>query len=163
MTPRHNMAAQQLLSQYESTWKMTRAAIGNIPDEIFTLFEKDWSYAITVYHIIETMDFYSRDDPDTMEWGKKAGYSWDNVNDIKEDILPLISRELLLNYLVEMEQKITKFLTSVLEGDFFERDGFHMFESVYQKYLYLLRHNQHHLGELGVTLRRLKAERIKWI
>lgn len=142
---------------------MIRAAIKNIPEEKWTISEGEWYYAYTLYHIIETMDFYSREDHEGMVWGKRAGYKWDDVTDVKEEILHLISRELVTSYLSEMEEKLSGFLSTIVEDAFFEKDGFYWFESVYQKFIYLLRHTQHHLGELAVTLRKFETEPIKWV
>ena len=85
------------------------------------------------------------------------------MKDVEKDILPLISKELVGQYLSEMEDKLAAFLTSVSDDRFFEKDSFHWFENVYHKFLYLLRHTQHHIGELAITLRKIKATPIKWV
>jgi hypothetical protein len=156
-------SAAVLLSQYQSTWKMIRAAIENVPNIHWTYTVGKWYYATTIYHIIETMDFYLRDDPDSMNWGKRAGFRWDDVKDVEKDVLPLISPDLVTSYLSEMEEKFTSFLTNATEDTLLKKDGFHWIENVYQKFLYLLRHNQHHIGELTIVLRKVEADPIKWI
>ena len=43
-----------------------------------------------------------------------------------------------------------------------KKDDFGWFESIFEKLVYLLRHNAHHIGELARTLREWDCERIKW-
>lgn len=157
-----SLSAIQLLNQYSASWKMLQTAIDDSNDDLWSYSNNRWFYALTIHHIIETMDFYSRDVPDNMEWGKRAGYKWDDVKDISKDIIPLLTKDLLSEYLKEMEKRITTILTSISGEAFNNQDGFHWFDSVFQKYIYLLRHNQHHLGELAFVLRLKDAGIIKW-
>lgn len=157
-----NIAAEQLLNQFEASCKMVGDAIENVPEQLWTKSIGSWFYASTIYHLIETMDFYCRDDYESMVFGERAGYNWDDVKDVENDILPLISKNLVSDYLTEMEEKLSSFLSNVSTDELFGKDGFYWFESVYHKMLYLLRHTQHHIGELAVTLRSVKAGPIKW-
>ncbi|MBK5115044.1 MAG: hypothetical protein JJE41_15570, partial [Candidatus Heimdallarchaeota archaeon] len=43
-----------ILSQFSSTWKMLRSAIEIAPDEYWYGKTHDWSFSLTLYHIIET-------------------------------------------------------------------------------------------------------------
>ena len=103
------------------------------------------------------------DNPDRMKWGARAGYNWDDVKDIKKDIVPKISKELVLAYADEMEELVTQTITSMNSEKLKEKDGFHWFESILEKFLYLLRHNMHHNGELSRALRDWGFKRSKWI
>lgn len=151
-----------MLDQYSSSWKMIKSALNDADNSIWSFRCGDWFFSITLYHIIETMDFYSRENPGTMKWGKRAGYSWEEVKDISKDILPLITRDLLQDYQNEMEEKITKTLQKMSDDAFSRKDGFHWFESIFQKFVYLLRHNQHHLGEVAFAMRTNNAGILKW-
>ena len=158
-----NALAKSLVRQYQSSWKMLRTAVENIPDEKWHNGSEGWHFSFNAYHFVETMEFYMNDDPDVMKWGSRAGYNWDNVKDIEKDILPLISKELVIAYLDEMEEKVTKTITSMDSKKLEAKDGFHWFESVLEKYLYLLRHNMHHNGELSRSLRDWGCKRSKWV
>ena len=148
-----------LLTQFSSSWKMLKDAINNCPDEYWYGTDKDWNYSRTVYHIIETQDFYLRDTPEGMVWGKLLG-DVNNKDLPAETVYP--SKGILIGYLDESEIKITKYLKNIKFEELLEKDGFKWFSSVFEKLLYLLRHNAHHLGELGRMLREWDCERMKW-
>jgi uncharacterized damage-inducible protein DinB len=148
-----------LLSQFVNTWNMLREAIANVPDEFWYGTEHDWNYALTVYHIIETQEFYLGDNPKEMVWGKLLGKK-DNEEATAQDKYP--SKESLLDYLAEIEERIQEYLKHVTLTQLLEKDGFKWFSSIFQKWLYLLRHNAHHLGELGRMLREWECKRMKW-
>jgi hypothetical protein len=61
-----------------------------------------------------------------------------------------------------MELKITDFLKNINYDQLVSKDDFKWFSSVFEKLLYLLRHNQHHLGELSRMLREWECTRVKW-
>ena len=58
--------AEYILLQFKSSWKMIHSALENVPDEHWTYCMGKWWYATTMYHLIETMDFYCRDDYESM-------------------------------------------------------------------------------------------------
>ncbi|MGY5873567.1 MAG: DinB family protein [Candidatus Thorarchaeota archaeon] len=159
----NNTCVKGLVRQYQSSWKMLRTAIENIPEEKWHDGSDGWFFSFNTYHVVETMEFYMNDNPDAMNWGGRAGYNWDDVKDIEKDILPLISKELVTSYLDEMEELVTKTITSMDSKKLEAKDGFHWFESVLEKFLYLLRHNMHHNGELSRALRDWGCKRSKWI
>jgi uncharacterized damage-inducible protein DinB len=143
---------------------MLRQAITNISEREWSKRKKEWSFSHTIYHIIETADFYIGNTPEGMEWGKRAGYSWENDNE--EVILKRISsltKEYLLEYLDEIEIEVSQFLEESSEQDLFSTDEFdHGNLLIIKKLLYLLRHNMHHIGELNKVLRDTDSTRIKW-
>lgn len=148
-----------LLSQFSRTWKMLRKAIENCPDEYWYGSDKDWNFSRTVYHIIETQEFYFRDSPEGMVWGKLLG-DVDNKDLPADAVYP--AKGILIGYLEDMEKKTTTHLKNITFDELLEKDGFKWFSSVFEKYLYLLRHNAHHLGELGRMLREWDCKRMKW-
>ena len=66
----HVWITSGLLAQFNSTWKMLEVAITNVPDEYWYGIDKEWNYARTVYHIIETQEFYIQNTPEGMVWGR---------------------------------------------------------------------------------------------
>ena len=160
---KENTLVRGLVRQYQSSCKMLRTAIENVPDEKWHDGSEGWYFSLTAYHIVETMEFYINDDPDVMKWGNRAGFDWDNIENKERDVLPKISKNLVTIYLDEVEELVTKTITSIDSKKFASKDGFHWFESVFEKYLYLLRHNMHHNGELSRTLRDWGCKRSKWV
>ncbi|MGY5878705.1 MAG: hypothetical protein RTV31_00585, partial [Candidatus Thorarchaeota archaeon] len=122
-----NTLVKGLVRQYQSSWKMLRTAIENIPDEKWHDGSEGWFFSLNAYHIVETMEFYMNDNPDVMNWGSRAGFDWDKVEDKEKDVLPLISKELVITYLDEMEELVTKTITSMDSKKLEAKDGFHWF------------------------------------
>jgi len=154
----HTWINSALLKQFTSTWRMLQKAIENVEPTRWAVTEKDWSFAKTAYHILETQEFYIRDSPEGMVWNKM-------LKTIKEKgkektILP--TKEQLLTYLEEIEGKVTSYLKELTFEQLAMQDGFKWFNSILEKLLYLLRHNAHHLGELGRMLREWDNKRMKW-
>jgi hypothetical protein len=152
----------ELVKQFNSNWNMLRQAIDKAPIELWSE-TGEWSYSWNVYHIIETAAFYNRDTPEGMEWGKKAGISWEN--DSESTIIEKkseITKEGLIIYLEETKNRISSKLKSLKDPEWLKKDDFAWFDSIMEKYLYSLRHDMHHIGELNKTLRDRECERIKW-
>ena len=151
-----------LLRQYQASWKMLRDAINNVTDERWHDGKDKWFFSLNAYHIVETMDFYNGMDPDVMKWGGRAGFEWKKGIDRKTEILPKITKGLVLAYLDDIEQAITTRIGGMKAGDILTKDKFHWFDSIFEKYLYLLRHTMHHTGELIRTLREWELDPAKW-
>ncbi len=95
-----------------------------------------------------------------MKWGAKGNIDWEEKTPIKEKIASL-SKGFLSDYL----ELITKQTESLLEEKttlLLETDEFHWFPTRLDKYLYLLRHNLMHIGELNKALRISNNPRLKW-
>ncbi len=157
-----------LLRQFNRNWNMLHQAIDNVPEKLWKEvqvddFENTWSYLWNIFHIIETADFYSRITPENMEWGKKAGINWDNdPPEVIADKKDRITKLHLKKYLKEIEDRITEIFDSKDDLELLKKDNFHWFQSIFEKYLYLLRHDIHHIGELNKALRDWKCTRISW-
>lgn len=153
-----------LSKEFQNSWNILRQAIENIAEEFWLTTINDWSFSWITYHIIETAEFYSRNTPLGMKWGKQAGINWetdseDEINKKKTNI----TKASLLRYLKEIENKITDILNNFSDDDFFNTDRFDQGNLyVLEKMLYLLRHNMHHIGELNKVLRDLNCQRISW-
>lgn len=153
-----------LSKEFKNSWNILRQAIENITDEHWLEIVNDWSFSWTVCHIIETAEFYSRNTPEGMEWGKITGINHEtDTDEMKIQKQARITKELLLNYLDEIEERITTYIENTSDEDLFEKDGFdpHL-KSILEKLLYLLRHNMHHIGELNKALRDWNCQRISW-
>jgi len=159
----YNFISRALLEQFKSKWDMLRQSIEKYPNDHWGKEEGEWTYAWIIYHIIETAKFYVADSPEKMKWSKRVGIDWDKDN-IEEIIKKKsrITKEFLLEYLEEIEQDTNKLLESLTLEDYDKNDGFHQFQSVFEKLVYLLRHSTLHLGELSKELRNKEYDRMKW-
>ncbi len=141
---------------------MTKEAVENVPDSKWNTGTEKWFFSLTAYHIVETLDFYSRDDHEGMIWGKRAGYSWDEMKSIEKDILPKITKELVFDYIRETEHKLSNLLKQTPDKELLETDAFHWFSCILEKLQYALRHTVYHCGELALALRNWDLKHINW-
>jgi hypothetical protein len=154
---------------------MLRLAIENVPDEkwidCIETIDKPWSetkgmnvwyFSNVVYHTIQTVDFYTRDDPDDFKWGGRiGGIDWKTES--PDITASRITKDDMLKYLDETRTNLSDKLRSFSEDELFERDGFKEWqESRLAKFIYTLRHSMWHIGELGRTLRNYECDRISW-
>ena len=143
---------------------MLQEAIEKCPDACWHKGEDEWIFSWIVYHIIETASFYSNSNPDDMVWGLISKIDWEN--DSEEEVIKKkeanISKVIMIEYAESIRQKISNILSNSKDKDLLEKDDFHWFNSIFEKYIYLLRHNMFHLGELSQLLRNNKSDRIEW-
>ncbi|MFW9993836.1 MAG: DinB family protein [Candidatus Odinarchaeota archaeon] len=152
-----------LLKQFNCSWNMLREAIDKVPQDLWAKVAVEWSFSWVVYHIIESADFYCRNTPEGMEWGKRAGIERGKDSEsVVSEKKSGITKEILIIYLDEIKEKLSRVLGATTDSELLTRDGFTWFDSVLEKFLYLLRHNMHHVGELNKTLRDNECERIRW-
>jgi uncharacterized damage-inducible protein DinB len=154
-------ACDALLSQFKSSWNMLRQAIDKVPEGSWNRTNNDWTFSDTVYHIITTQEFYFRDTPEGMGWGRMYGDPKYKADD-PEKYYP--SKQILLEYQGRLESEICEYLGSKNDSGLEMNDGFkEWLPNVHVKFLYLLRHNAHHIGELARMLREWDAERVSWV
>lgn len=155
--------SSMLMIQFKDKWKHLNQVIDKVPEKKFHVGEKKWRFSWVLFHIIETADFYSRNTPDTMKWGDKAGFDWEKSS--KQEIIEkklTITKNMLREYSKEIELRIEQFLKDVSDEELLKKDDFHWFDSILGKLVYMLRHNAFHVGELARILRGWDGERFKW-
>jgi hypothetical protein len=157
-----DIAKASLANQFTASWKMLGMAIDLVPDEKWHDGTGKWYYSYTSYHIIETAQFYMRHDPSDMKWGTRAGYEWHKDIDVKREILPKVTKQLVRTFMDEIQSSLDDIVGEITENELSSQDGFYWFQSVHDKLLYLLRHTAHHLGELARTLREWNLAPVKW-
>ena len=95
-------------------------------------------------------------------WGTRAGYTWKKEANIEKDILPKITKELVISYIAEVEENLASLLDGISDDQLLEKDGFHWFSCVLEKLQYALRHTAQHCGELSIALRSWGVPHVKW-
>jgi hypothetical protein len=153
---------QVLIRQYDDMWEMLTQAINNVSDDLWAKEDNEWYFSLTAYHVVETADFYKRSTPKGMEFGKRLGQVdwWKNIGRQKAALR--LSKDLILEYLTEVKTQLRTTLENSSKKDLLSNDKFHWFDSRLEKYVYLLRHNTYHIGELAKKLRSEGNARIKW-
>jgi hypothetical protein len=141
---------------------MTRDAVEKVPDSKWHDGPEKWFFSQTAYHTVETIIFYIGSNPDDMNWGGRAGYSWYEGIDIRKDIVPKITKDLVLSYIQEVEKELKSLFAGMSEETLLNKDGFHWFACVLEKLQYALRHTAHHCGELSLALRQWGEPHNRW-
>lgn len=157
-----NTIAKVLEAQYTGSLNMLQAAIAAVPDDKWHTGVGAWFYSYNVYHTIEAVQFYLGSDPDAMKWGVRAGFEWSPDTNIEKDVLPRLTKELVNSYMLEVRQKLSNVLSPMRDEEFFQTDGFHWIDSVFEKLVYCLRHTAHHVGEICRALIEWGLEPVKW-
>jgi len=141
---------------------MLESAIESVPDDKWHQGIGKWYFSFNAYHVIDTAQFYMLSDPDQMKWGERAGIDWESVEDWEKEVLPKLTKDFVQSYLMETKEKMISLFNSMTDQDYLKRDGFHWFDSVLEKLVYLLRHSMLHIGELSRSLREWSCKHIKW-
>ncbi|MHA1940793.1 MAG: hypothetical protein ACW97P_03605 [Candidatus Hodarchaeales archaeon] len=162
----HANSLRKVLSrQFYHSWNLLYQLIENCRDDLWFQVEKNndkeyWIYSLTVFHILETTVYYYRSSPKGMKWGVKGNIDWKEKKPVEEKIV-FLTKRLLIDYLSEIEQ-MTKSIFEDKGSQLLETDEFHWFPTRVDKYLYLLRHNLMHIGELNKAQRDNKNPRLQW-
>jgi hypothetical protein len=139
-----------LLDHFERSLDMFRSAILNFPEDEWKKGDMDYLRPVGVaYHVVETMHFYSSDTPvDSFEWGGRFGCDWEDPDSVK-----LPTQEQVLKYLDEVwgiAGNIISNIDPLSEEKSYPWTG----KILHSRFLYLLRHIQHHTAEMSLELKR---------
>ncbi|MGD0462364.1 MAG: DinB family protein [Tepidisphaeraceae bacterium] len=142
--------AEVLCGQFERAWQTFRDALSPLDNEQFSSADIEWLVPRNLaYHILETADFYSSDcNPDGFAWGHFIAKNKDQI----------------LDYAQQVEAKVKQWLLKHRDPQFLERQSIltGTGATVLDRSLYLLRHTQHHLGQINSELRRRGLPRGQW-
>lgn len=139
---------QALSNQYQRTLLMFREAVKAFPPEQWRVVENYYPRpAASAYHTLETIDFYSSGKTsDEFPWGHRFGVKWET-----KDYERLPSQKQLLNYLDEIEAKLTDWLEQ-MDLSAPERNYSWTGETRLEHAIYVLRHTHQHTAELSLEL-----------
>lgn len=146
--------------QFDRIWAQYRSAWRLIPADQWRSGPVDRLIpARHVYHGIETVAYYCRNEQPGFAWGARLGGDWETLG---PDALP--SQEAVGEYLEETAAQVSAWLAGLGENgmlapqDHFGWTG----PNPLGRCLYVLRHCQHHLGELNAELIRRGLDPIEW-
>lgn len=158
--PQETTIIASLLEAFGLIWGMYEEAIEDIPDEHWRTGEIGYLIpSRLVYHVLETADYYSGEDPEGFPWGRRFGVDpWD----APPERLP--SKEGAMEYHGEVVDKIRSWLGGLDDSDLLSREAAFSWtgSTLLGRVLYLLAHYRQHMGEINAELRRRGLPRIKW-
>ena len=151
-----------LIEHFTRVWETYRAAINDIPEEHWRAGEVDYLIpARLAYHVIGAAEFYARGTPKGIDRAeqRRFGVDWEAAT---PEQLP--TQKQTLTYLDEVQSKVENWLKEASDSKLLSPETEYPWTggSILGRALYLLRHNQAHLGELNAELRRRDLPRAKW-
>lgn len=153
-----------LIRQFSKSWQMLEHGLNNVAQATFHKWEYEWSFVSTCVHIIETGEFYNQSTPDGFMWGSIIGVDWkEDRQEVIREKYGKVSKLFLTEQIRRVKKSIEEQLSDIGDEGLLGRDGFAEWQhSILDKYLYLLRHNMHHIGEINKVLRDQQEKRINW-
>jgi len=152
------LVIEAIKRQFGSIWSGLRDGISKCSEELWRDRDNPRSApSRLVYHTVQTVEYYLGDTRD-FDWNARFSVNWEYGN---IDDLP--SREQLLAYIDEIEAAVQQRLQNATPEQLAGPDpGPWGFQSAAERWLYMLRHSQHHLGQMALVLRRAGLEPGIW-
>ncbi len=149
---------QEVMDQFGRVFWKFRETVNAFPEDAWKTGESTYQRpAGLATHWVETVDFYtSRLTAEAFPWRERLGVDWEDPFD---DNLP--PQEAILAYLDELEAQVMKWAEN---ADFTRADELHPYtgKTVLGRAIYLIRHCEAHLGELGLELHRRGLRAPSW-
>jgi uncharacterized damage-inducible protein DinB len=147
--------------QFRRAFGMWKEEIGNIPAKEWRRGEIDYLVpARHLCHLIVTADYYlGRKSPEEYDWNCYFGGDWE---ELKTSRLPRKSDA--LKKLSEFEEVMMSRFAALTDEDLWKKETQSPWtgKTLAGKLLYLLRHSQHHVGEMHAELRHRGIKRARW-
>ncbi|OPZ84991.1 MAG: DinB superfamily protein [bacterium ADurb.Bin429] len=157
----NNHIVTTLRNQFARVWAMWRSEIGNIPEAEWRSGDLDYLTPVRhACHAFETADFYTGIIPaDQFPWGRHYAGNWEG-----SPVAELPDHAGILSLLEKIAELVDTRLTALSDDDLNASDPVFPWTggTRLDTFLYLLRHTQHHLGELHAELRRRNIPRAAW-
>lgn len=150
-----------LEEQYRRMLSMWREEVKNIPAKEWASGEIDYLIpARHLCHLIVSADYYTGEKtPEEYDWNCYFNGDWEGMT-----LEELPRKTAALKRLSEFEKLLMSRLAKLSDEDLLrkERQSPWTGETLAGKLLYLLRHSQHHVGELHAELRHRGIKRAHW-
>jgi uncharacterized damage-inducible protein DinB len=147
--------------QFHRTFEMWKEEIRNIPAKEWRKGEVEYlTPARHLCHLVVTADYYlSGKSPEEYDWSCYFGGDWESMS---ENELP--AKSTALKKLSDFEKVMFSRLAQLNDEDLLEKEKQSPWtgENLAGKLLYLLRHSQHHVGEMHAELRHRGIKRASW-
>jgi uncharacterized damage-inducible protein DinB len=151
---------QGLADQFERMWTMLRETIDNCAEEEWKREAGHWFLLPSrlAYHTIETVEFYSRQSPEGMDWNGRFGVDWETR---ETERLP--DREPMVNYLDDIRGSLREKLQSLPDEALTAEHAFPWTGATpLERMIYTLRHSMFHVGQIQAELRRRGLKGAEW-
>ena len=147
-------------TQFEAVWGMLKQAIHSVPLEQWRTGDVEHLVPARIaYHVLETADYYMSPDLERFPWGGRFGVDWEKG---ARDALP--GQADIRDYQNEVRARVAAWLAGLGDAGLLLPDAVFRSEGMshLDRALYVLRHTQHHTGELCAELRRRGLPRPPW-
>jgi uncharacterized damage-inducible protein DinB len=160
LDPPSTVVASITTSQFEAAWGMLKQAVQSVPLEQWRTGDVEHLVPARIAcHVLETADYYMSPDPERFPWGGRFGVDWENG---AREELP--GQDDARDYLNEVRARVASWIAGLSDTGLLSPDAIFRSEGMshLDRALYLLRHTQHHTGEMCAELRRRGLPRPPW-
>jgi len=151
---------ERIAFQFAEAWSMLRDVIASCDDEGWRAPTDGFrNIARLAYHVVETVDDYVHEDLDAFPWAERFGVDWETDN-----LAALPTPEEIDTYIAEVEAKAAAWIADLGQDGLLEPDAVFHKEGMshLDRALYVLRHTQHHIGEIASVFRLRAIPRPAW-
>lgn len=149
---------EEIVDQFDRTWKMMRETITGFTDSSWVNTGVDYLVPARIaYHTLETIEYYIGDKSSKeFPWRAKFAGDWETMD---KDRLP--TQDQVLRYMEDIGSGLVKWLDA---SDFSEKnDTFGgTGKTRLGHVLYILRHTLHHHGEMNYILFQSGHKKVNW-
>jgi hypothetical protein len=155
------VVVEALIEHFNRTWDMWVEAIGNTTEEGWRM--GDVSYLIParqLVHTLTTADFYIGDlGAGDYDFNRMFNGDWESMTEWE-----LPEKDFALRKLEEVRKLVSEALSELDDEALMAKEEIFPYtgKTLLHRYIYLLRHTQHHLGELNGELTRRAVGGADW-
>ena len=165
-----NPLVKALYAQFYRTYRMWKEELNSIPS-------RDWNKCIDDYlhpsrqliHILQAIDCYtSSKDAYTYNWKQFFPLCQEPITPFEREWIEKVENLPGKNESLEMFdrwwKKFFEYLITLSDQDLIKPNKIHRHTgaTLFEKLIYILRHTQHHLGEINTDLRLRNLKRANW-
>jgi hypothetical protein len=152
--------SESLIEQLDRAWDILMESVEGFSEEEWRS-GPDYQLvpARLVHHVIETAEFHTRPSAEEFVWGDCFGEELETV-----DPVALANRGETLEYMKLVRRQVKSWIKKLGDEGLKSPDPSFICPGTYHldRALYLLRHIQHHVGELSAELKRRGHSRPTW-
>lgn len=165
-----NPLVKALHAQFYRTYRMWKEELSKIPSRDWHKSTDDYLHpSRQVIHTLQAIDCYtSNKDAFRYNWKQFFPLCQEPINPFErewiEKAINLPGKKESLELLEQWWQKFFAYLKTLNDQDLVKPNKLHRHtgHTLFEKLIYILRHTQHHLGEINTDLRLRNLNRVDW-
>jgi len=165
-----NPLINALYAQFFRTYRMWKEELSKIPSRDWHKSTDDYLHPTRqLIHMLQAIDCYtSKKDAFAYNWNQFFSHCQETITPFErewiEKVENLPGKKESLEMLELWWKKFFEYLTTLSDQDLAKPNKIHRHtgHTLFEKLIYILRHTQHHLGEINTDLRLRNLKRVDW-